>query len=114
MPSRTGPALPSPPLLRDFGDAQSLFVHSVTGCWIRFPVDEVVRLLLATAVGGQPLIPGHGFPVRLVAPGRRGFWWVKWVDRIELQSTPPWWQPAVPSRLTAASSRPIRKDAIDD
>jgi DMSO/TMAO reductase YedYZ molybdopterin-dependent catalytic subunit len=79
-------------LLRDFGDAQSLFVHSVTGYWIRFPVDEVDRLLLATAVGGQPLIPGHGFPVRLVAPGRRGFWWVKWFDRIELQSTPPWWQ----------------------
>ena len=83
-------------LLRDFGDAQSLFVHSVTGYWIRFPVDEVDRLLLATAVGGQPLIPGHGFPVRLVAPGRRGFWWVKWVDRIELQSTPPWWQPPFP------------------
>jgi len=83
-------------LLRDFGDAQSLFVHSVTGYWIRFPVDEVDRLLLATAVGGRPLIPGHGFPVRLVAPGRRGFWWVKWVERIELQSTPPWCQPPFP------------------
>ncbi len=83
-------------LLRDVGDAQSLFVHSVTGYWIRFPVDEVDRLLLATGVGGQPLRAGHGFPVRLVAPGRRGFWWVKWVDRIELQSTPPWWQPAFP------------------
>ena len=83
-------------LLRDVGDARSLFVHSVTGYWIRFPVDEVDRLLLATAVGGQPLRAGHGFPLRLVAPGRRGFWWVKWVDRIELQSTSPWWQPPFP------------------
>jgi DMSO/TMAO reductase YedYZ molybdopterin-dependent catalytic subunit len=83
-------------LLRDFGDARSLFVHAVTGYWIRFPVDEVDRLLLATAVGGKPLIPGHGFPVRLVAPGRRGFWWVKWVERIETSGTPWWWQPPFP------------------
>jgi DMSO/TMAO reductase YedYZ molybdopterin-dependent catalytic subunit len=83
-------------LLPDVGDAQSLFVHSVTGYGIRFPVAEIDRLLLATAVGGEPLRAGHGFPVRLVAPHRRGFWWVKWVDRIELQSTPPWWQPPFP------------------
>ena len=43
-----------------------------------------------------PLSVGHGFPARLVAPGRRGFWWVKWVDRIELQTTPWWWQPPFP------------------
>jgi DMSO/TMAO reductase YedYZ molybdopterin-dependent catalytic subunit len=83
-------------LLRDLGSAQSLLVHSVTGYEIRFPVDEIDRLLLATSVGREPLRAGHGFPLRLVAPGRRGFWWVKWVDRIELQSTPPWWQPPFP------------------
>jgi len=52
--------------------------------------------LLATRAGGAPLSVGHGFPARLVAPGRRGFWWVKWVDRIELRSTPWWWQPPFP------------------
>jgi len=31
---------------------------------------------------------GHGAPVRLVAPGRRGFIWVKWVTRIELHDEP--------------------------
>jgi DMSO/TMAO reductase YedYZ molybdopterin-dependent catalytic subunit len=78
------------------GDARSLLVRSATGYWIRFPAGDLDRLLLATRVGGEPLAPRHGFPARLVAPGRRGFWWVKWVDRIELQDTPWWWQPPFP------------------
>jgi DMSO/TMAO reductase YedYZ molybdopterin-dependent catalytic subunit len=83
-------------LLPHPGQARSLLVHSTTGYWIRFPVRDLDHLLLATTVNGEPLRPGHGFPVRLVAPGRRGFWWVKWVDRIELSSTPWWWQSPFP------------------
>jgi DMSO/TMAO reductase YedYZ molybdopterin-dependent catalytic subunit len=77
--------------------AQSVYVHSVTGYWVRFPIHDLDRLLLATQVGDAPLSAGHGFPVRLVAPGRRGYWWVKWVDRIEVQTTPSWWQPPFPT-----------------
>jgi len=76
---------------------QSVYVHSVTGYWVRFPSHDLDRLLLATQMGGAPLSADHGFPVRLVAPGRRGYWWVKWVDRIEVQATPSWWQPPFPT-----------------
>jgi DMSO/TMAO reductase YedYZ molybdopterin-dependent catalytic subunit len=83
-------------LVGDPGPARSLLVRSVTGYWVRLPVSDLDRLLLATAVGGRPLSAGHGFPLRLVAPDRRGYWWVKWVDRIELAAAPWWWQPPFP------------------
>jgi len=59
-------------------------VVSVTGHRWTFPLPEFRAMLLATHVGGEQLSPGHGAPVRLVAPERRGFQWVKWVERIEL------------------------------
>ena len=65
-----------------------------TGSVSRFTTWDLLQL--ATGVGGAPLSADHGFPLRLVAPGRRGYWWVKWVDRIELQATPSWWQPLFP------------------
>jgi DMSO/TMAO reductase YedYZ molybdopterin-dependent catalytic subunit len=89
--------VPVAALVADTGAARSLYVHSITGYWVQFPVGDLERLLVATRVGGAPLSVGHGFPARLVAPGRRGFWWVKWVDRIELRSTPWWWQPPFPA-----------------
>ncbi|HEX8759071.1 MAG TPA: molybdopterin-dependent oxidoreductase [Pseudonocardiaceae bacterium] len=68
----------------------SVLVTSVTGYRRRLPAADASGLLLATHVAGAPLSAGHGAPVRLVAPGRRGFWWVKWVTAVEL-SDEPWW-----------------------
>jgi hypothetical protein len=77
-------------LIPDPGEARSVLVRSVTGYSRRLPLRDLGNLLLAVRLGGRPLPAGHGFPARLVAPGRRGFWWVKWVSRIET-SAAPWW-----------------------
>jgi hypothetical protein len=77
-------------------DARSVVVVSVTGYRRRFPLADASQLLLATHAAGEPLSAGHGAPVRLVAPGRRGFWWVKWVVRVEVSARPPWVQPPFP------------------
>ncbi len=74
----------------------SVRVVAATGYERRFPVADVGNLLLATHVGGRPLSVGHGAPLRLVAPGRRGFWWVKWVSEIVIDDRPAWWQPPFP------------------
>ena len=74
------------------GEARSVVVRSETGYQRRFPVTDLSRLWLATRLGGAPLSPGHGFPARLVAPGRRGFWWVKWVVEMETSQRPSWLQ----------------------
>ncbi len=77
-------------------EAQSVEAISVTGYRRRFGLGEAEGLLLATHVGGERLSQGHGFPVRLVAPRRRGYHWVKWVERIEVSERPAWWQPPLP------------------
>jgi DMSO/TMAO reductase YedYZ molybdopterin-dependent catalytic subunit len=77
-------------------DARSLLVRSVTGYTRRFDVADAPRLLLATHVEDEPLSPSHGAPLRLVAPGRRGYHWVKWVTEVELSERPAWWQPPLP------------------
>ncbi|MPZ87963.1 MAG: molybdopterin-dependent oxidoreductase [Nitriliruptorales bacterium] len=77
-------------------EARSVLVRSVTGYGRRFPVSDLPRLWLATHYGGRPLARGHGAPARLVAPGRRGFWWVKWVDLVAVDDVPAWRQPPFP------------------
>jgi len=74
----------------------SVDVVSVTGFRRRLPLADAGILLLAVSAAGRPLSPGHGAPVRLVAPGRRGFWWVKWVRRIEVVDQPWWLQSPFP------------------
>jgi hypothetical protein len=77
-------------------EAASIVVTSVTGYRRRFPIADAGALWLATGFAGGPLTPGTGAPVRLVAPGRRGFWWVKWVASVELSDTPAYAQSPFP------------------
>lgn len=71
-------------------DARWVQFRSVTGYRWSLPLAEARDALLATHVDDERLSHGHGSPARLVAPGRRGFQWVKWVERIEVRRTRDW------------------------
>ncbi|HWO93584.1 MAG TPA: molybdopterin-dependent oxidoreductase, partial [Dehalococcoidia bacterium] len=76
--------------------ARSIVVRSHTGYERRFDLDDAGTLLLATHVTGDVLSRGHGYPMRLVAPGSRGFDWVKWVTDVEVSDAHPLWEPPLP------------------
>ncbi len=54
------------------------------------PLEEALRdhLLLAYGMNGGPLLPQHGFPLRLVVPGWYGMTSVKWLTRITVVDKP--------------------------
>jgi DMSO/TMAO reductase YedYZ molybdopterin-dependent catalytic subunit len=66
--------------------------RSVTGYRWSLPLDEARDALLATHVGDESLNHDHGAPLRLVAPGRRGFQWVKWIVAVEVLTAPDFGQ----------------------
>lgn len=82
--------------LADLGLPASASVEVVSATGYRRRLPAATPLLLATAAAGRPLSAGHGGPARLVVPGRRGFWWVKWVVAIEATGEPWWLQPPLP------------------
>ena len=76
--------------------ARSALVTSETGYRRRFSLSDTDALTLATHSTGDLLTAGHGAPVRLIAPGQRGFAWVKWVVAIEVSDLPAWVQSPLP------------------
>ena len=69
---------------RPLDGATAVLFRSTTGYFTVLPLTEARDAVLATHVGGEPLAHCHGFPMRLVAPARRGFQWVKWLDQVEV------------------------------
>jgi DMSO/TMAO reductase YedYZ molybdopterin-dependent catalytic subunit len=71
------------------------------------PVGEAFGGLLAYEMNGAPLLPQHGFPLRLVVPGWYGMQNVKWLTRITLLEEPfGGYQNAVGYRLYDADGNP--------
>lgn len=76
-------------LLEQHGGAQSsasyIAFHSVDGYTTSLPLQEVLEVdpLLAWNMNGAPLPERHGFPLRVVMPGRYGEESPKWLTRVE-------------------------------
>jgi Oxidoreductase molybdopterin binding domain len=86
------------PLSDLMGDppGRSVRVRSATGYDRFFARHELDELYLAVGYEGEQLQARHGAPVRLVVPGRRGYWWVKWVTSVEPDDRPAWLQLPLP------------------
>lgn len=89
-------AVPIASLLSSGVGGRSLAVTSATGYRRLYPLADAADLYLATGYQGRPLRRGHGAPVRLVAPGRRGPQWVKWVVDVAVTDRPAWLQLPLP------------------
>jgi sulfane dehydrogenase subunit SoxC len=73
------------------------------------PLDEALRpeVMLAYEMNGRPLLPQHGFPLRVIVPGWYGMSSVKWLDRITILTEPfDGYQQAEAYRLTQAEGDP--------
>jgi DMSO/TMAO reductase YedYZ molybdopterin-dependent catalytic subunit len=64
-------------------EATQLAATSVTGHRIVLPLADLQGAILATHVGSEVLSPGHGYPLRLIVPGYRGYHWVKWLASLQ-------------------------------
>ena len=69
-------------------------------------------VLLVWAMNGQPLLPQHGFPLRLIVPGWYGMASVKWLKRIEALDKPYRRLPAGRRPITTARSPMDRRTPI--
>lgn len=64
-------------------NATNVAFTSVTGHRIVFSTSELESAIFATRVGGETLSAGHGYPLRLIVPGFRGYHWVKWLASVQ-------------------------------
>lgn len=66
-------------------DAPFAMTYASYGYSTNVTIDDLMspRVLFATHLGGEPLLPEHGWPVRLILPHLYGYKGPKWVVAIE-------------------------------
>lgn len=78
--------------------AASVTIEAISHYRRRFALADIDQMLLAYGVADAPLPHGHGAPLRLVIPQRRGYDWVKWVTHIHVHTSSALWQSPLPLR----------------
>lgn len=81
--------VPLSELVADAGPTESavdVVTHAADGYSEAIPIELVERedILVAYGMGGRTLATEHGFPARLLVPGRYGMKMTKWLTRIEV------------------------------
>jgi DMSO/TMAO reductase YedYZ molybdopterin-dependent catalytic subunit len=83
-------------LVRPKPSARFVVAHAEQGFTSNVPLEflEDELALLATDADGEPLTPEHGWPLRLVIPGKYFWKSAKWLRGIELRATdePGFWE----------------------
>jgi DMSO/TMAO reductase YedYZ molybdopterin-dependent catalytic subunit len=76
--------------------ARFVIAHSEQGYTANVPIEflEHPQALLATHADGEPLTPEHGWPLRLVIPGKYFWKSAKWLRGLELSAVdkPGFWE----------------------
>jgi DMSO/TMAO reductase YedYZ molybdopterin-dependent catalytic subunit len=66
--------------------ANTVIFHASDGYSTSFPLSYVTEndIIMAHRMNGLTMPPERGFPFELVAEGKWGYKWIRWIDRIEL------------------------------
>ena len=104
--------VPFADLMERAGAKEEVFTaifHCADGYFTTHPVLDLLKdgAFMAYAINGVG-DRDHGYPLRLVAPGKYGYKWAKWVVRVELVPGSPkgyWEQRGLPDRARIGDTR---------
>jgi hypothetical protein len=67
-------------------NAKEVVFHAADGYSSSLTIEDAMQddVLLVYEMNGETLPSEHGFPLKLVVPGKAGYKWVKWIERIEI------------------------------
>jgi len=91
--------------------AQATWVmfHSAEGYSTGLPLKRLLgdKVMLGYKINGLPLDAARGWPFQLVAPGKLGYKWAKWLVRLELTAEPQkgYWEKRGYSNTADAAGR---------
>jgi DMSO/TMAO reductase YedYZ molybdopterin-dependent catalytic subunit len=97
-------------------------IQSVDGYYESIPVAEAMddRTLLVYAMNGQPLLPAHGFPLRIFIPNHYGMKQPKWITQMVAADKPGpgywvdrgWSQAAIPQTTSVIDTVSVNRNDL--